>query len=175
VVFLRVVDTLGLNLSWGSFAPGALSHPDKCGWEFDPYTGVITWFCDSIMLPPNENPPEGEGYFTFSISPQAGLPNGTEIDNTAWIRFDHNAWIQAPQEGTVTRTIKYPYINGDANGDEDINVSDVVYLITYLFKGGPPPDPLEAGDVNCDQGIDVADVVYLISYLFRFGPPPPDC
>jgi hypothetical protein len=48
----------------------------------------------------------------------------------------------------------------------------VVYLINYLFLGGPPPDPWEMGDVNCDGVINIADVVYLINYLFLDGPPP---
>jgi hypothetical protein len=61
---------------------------------------------------------------------------------------------------------------GDANGDGVINVSDVVYLINYLFISGPAPVPLEAGDVNCDGMINVSDVVYLINYLFISGPPP---
>ena len=51
-------------------------------------------------------------------------------------------------------------------------VSDITYLINYLFKGGTPPDPIEHGDVNCDGIIDIADVVYLINYLYRAGPPP---
>ena len=66
-------------------------------------------------------------------------------------------------------------IIGDANGDGEINVSDVVYLINYLFIGGPPPQPLQAGDVNCDGTINVSDVVYLINYLFIGGPSPGDC
>jgi hypothetical protein len=28
---------------------------------------------------------------------------------------------------------------GDANGDGTVNVADAVYLINYIFKGGPPP------------------------------------
>ena len=61
---------------------------------------------------------------------------------------------------------------GDANGDAVINVSDVVYLINYLFIGGPEPIPMEAGDLNCDGLINVSDVVYLINYLYIGGPPP---
>ena len=66
------------------------------------------------------------------------------------------------------------YITGDANGDMVINSADVVYLINYLFEGGPPPCGIEAGDVNCDEVISSADVVYLINYLFKGGPPPGD-
>jgi len=61
---------------------------------------------------------------------------------------------------------------GDANGDGVINVTDVVYLINYLFIGGPEPIPMEAGDLNCDGLINVSDVVYLINYLYIGGPPP---
>jgi hypothetical protein len=63
-------------------------------------------------------------------------------------------------------------IRGDANADGQINAGDVVYLILYLFKGGPPP-ALENGDVNGDGVIDLVDVVYLFNYLFQDGPPPP--
>jgi M6 family metalloprotease-like protein len=64
-------------------------------------------------------------------------------------------------------------MRGDANGDKKLSVSDVVYLINYLFKGGPPPVPESLiGNVNCDGSISVSDVVYLINYLFKGGPPP---
>lgn len=33
-------------------------------------------------------------------------------------------------------------MRGDANGDGVINSADIVYLINYLFKGGPPPPNL---------------------------------
>ena len=65
---------------------------------------------------------------------------------------------------------------GDANGDGQINASDVVFLINYLFKGGPAPQPLSAGDPNGDCVVNSADVVYLIDYLFRGGETPqPGC
>ena len=63
-------------------------------------------------------------------------------------------------------------ICGDANGDEAVNVGDAVYIINYVFKGGPPPNPLCSGDANGDTQVDVGDAVYLIQYLFKGGPPP---
>jgi hypothetical protein len=61
---------------------------------------------------------------------------------------------------------------GDANGDGVIDIGDVVYLVSYLYRNGPAPNPVEVGDCNCDGIIDVGDLVYLINYLFRNGPPP---
>jgi hypothetical protein len=61
---------------------------------------------------------------------------------------------------------------GDFNGDGAIDISDVVFLVNYLYISGPAPDPLELGDVNCDGSVDIADAVYLVNYLFIGGPPP---
>jgi len=66
------------------------------------------------------------------------------------------------------------YMRGDANGDWVVSVTDVVYLINYLFIGGPGPEVWQTGDANCDETINVSDVVYLINYLFINGPPPCD-
>jgi hypothetical protein len=61
---------------------------------------------------------------------------------------------------------------GDVTGDGVINASDVIYLINYLFKEGPAPDPLEMGDANCDGDVNAEDVIYLLNYLYQDGPPP---
>jgi hypothetical protein len=61
---------------------------------------------------------------------------------------------------------------GDANGDGVIDISDVVYLLNYLFVNGPAPVPLAAGDANCDGVVDASDLVYLLNYLFVNGPSP---
>jgi len=73
-------------------------------------------------------------------------------------------------ESDLTFTI---YKLGDTNCDTLVSVSDVVYLINYLFKGGPTPCPtIKAGNINDDGKVSVSDVVYLINYLFKGGPPP---
>ncbi|MFW9770074.1 MAG: dockerin type I domain-containing protein, partial [Candidatus Thorarchaeota archaeon] len=61
---------------------------------------------------------------------------------------------------------------GDASGDWTVNVSDAVHVINYVFKGGPPPDPLESGDANCDGSVNVSDAVHVINYVFKGGPEP---
>ena len=63
---------------------------------------------------------------------------------------------------------------GDATANGVIDISDLVYLLNYLFIYGPEPIPLEAGDVNCDGIVDASDVVYLLNYLFVHGPQPCD-
>jgi hypothetical protein len=66
-----------------------------------------------------------------------------------------------------------------------IDISDLVYLINYLYKGGPAPLPFaDQGDVdgvpnekdfNCPKNnVDLNDVLYLINYTYKGGPPPID-
>jgi hypothetical protein len=66
---------------------------------------------------------------------------------------------------------------GDADGTGAIDIDDVVYLIAYIFSGGPAPIPwpIASGDANCDCAVDIDDVVYLIAYIFSGGPAPCDC
>ena len=64
------------------------------------------------------------------------------------------------------------YVCGDANSDGSVDISDAVYLISYIFGGGPAPVPLIAGDANCDLAVDISDAVYLIGYIFGGGAPP---
>jgi hypothetical protein len=59
---------------------------------------------------------------------------------------------------------------GDVNGDGNVDVADVFYLINFLFASGPVP-PGRA-NVNGSGGIDVSDAFFLINYLFAGGPPP---
>lgn len=72
--------------------------------------------------------------------------------------------------------VEAPVLCGDVNRSEGVDIDDVVYLINYIFAGGPAPDPSESGDVDCSGAVDIDDVVYLIAYIFSGGPEPcADC
>jgi hypothetical protein len=65
---------------------------------------------------------------------------------------------------------------GDADVSGAVDIDDAVFLIAYIFSGGPAPDPIEAADIDCSGGVDIDDVVYLIMYIFAGGPAPcADC
>jgi hypothetical protein len=68
-----------------------------------------------------------------------------------------------------------PFIRGDINQDKDVQLSDAVFLLGYLFGRGATPACLDAADVNGDTVANVADAVYLLGYLFNQGaaPAPP--
>jgi hypothetical protein len=94
-----------------------------------------------------------------------------QITHPGYVTFD--TLIQVSRNLILDFTLEPgPFIRGDANHDGVVNVTDVVYLINYLFIGGPLPVPYSAGDVDGNTLLNVSDVVYLINYLFVGGPPP---
>jgi len=109
---------------------------------------------------------------------------GTDPDRTAYFTVAHAfsstglsdlvAYMDSARAMT-TRMVQelIPQICGDVQNDGVVNVGDVVYLVTYLYKGGPAPVcPSDRGDVNNDEVINVGDVVYLVTYLYKSGPAP---
>ncbi|SYZ74006.1 hypothetical protein TRIP_C60276 [Candidatus Zixiibacteriota bacterium] len=61
---------------------------------------------------------------------------------------------------------------GDVNASGTVNILDVSYIINYLYKSGPAPNPLQTADVNNSGGVNILDVSYLINYLYKSGPAP---
>ena len=61
---------------------------------------------------------------------------------------------------------------GDFNADCIIDLGDMVFLTSYLYRGGPPPNPLWLGDTNCDGVVELGDRVKLGNYIYRGGSPP---
>lgn len=65
------------------------------------------------------------------------------------------------------------FTRGDASGDGKVNISDPVFTLHFLFRGGPPPPLLDAADANGDRRLDVSDAMFTLNFLFRRGPAPP--
>ena len=125
-------------------------------------------------------------------------PHFTDADDTAhtityshhpaWTIIRHDSLIGTAPFGPTTDSIGVsvadPWVSsaktivvrtyacGDASGDATVNISDAVYLIAYIFSGGPAPSPSFAGDANCDSAVNISDAVYLIAYIFSGGPAP---
>lgn len=59
----------------------------------------------------------------------------------------------------------------DGNGTV-ADISDLVYLVNYMFGGGPPPAMMSAANIDGEGGLTIADLVYLATYMFQGGPAP---
>ncbi|MDH5771031.1 MAG: Ig-like domain repeat protein, partial [Candidatus Bathyarchaeota archaeon] len=92
-----ITDQLDSDLDWSTLKFGEISHSQYASTNFNSTTGTITWTFTGINLPPNKNPPEGEGWVIFTIKPKPNLSSGTEIRNKATIVFDINPPMDTPE------------------------------------------------------------------------------
>lgn len=86
--FIHVKDQLDADLDPLSFR--VLSHSHLMQVSISP-TNEVDFFFDNINLPDStSDEPGSHGYVIYAISPLAGVAQGTEIENTAYIYFDFN-------------------------------------------------------------------------------------
>ncbi len=106
-----------------------------------------------------------EDEFGQCVASAAGLnqDDSSEVIIGAW------RWNESTGKVYVYGSIPTDHLCGDCNSSGAIESGDVVYLISYLYRGGPAPSPLCVGDANCSDVVAADDVVYLINYLFRGG------
>ena len=64
------------------------------------------------------------------------------------------------------------YTCGDSNGNGTVNALDITFLINFLYKHGPAPNPTQAADVNHSGNLNALDITYLINFLYKHGPAP---
>ncbi|MFW9770390.1 MAG: dockerin type I domain-containing protein, partial [Candidatus Thorarchaeota archaeon] len=99
------------------------------------------------------------------------VPDVTQVWN--YYNFRYFATDTAGNADTLVNWVRVvAFLRGDSNSDGNVDVADVTFLITYVFRGGPAPALEEAADCNNDQTLDISDALYLVNFIFRGGPPP---
>ncbi|MBU0598142.1 hypothetical protein KKF61_04055 [Patescibacteria group bacterium] len=61
---------------------------------------------------------------------------------------------------------------GDVDISGSVNISDVLYLLGYIFGNNPEPPAPETCDVDNSGFINLSDAVFLINYIFGGGAEP---
>jgi hypothetical protein len=127
----------------------------------------------------------GSPPYLWRLADETKLPDGLSLDSLtgaiSGVPTDVGDFILAVTvtdgsipalADTAQLTLRVTYKCGDGNNDGSITIADAVLIITYVFRGGPAPSPLEAGDATGDGLVNVADAVHLVNYIFRGGPAP---
>lgn len=115
-----------------------------------------------------------------SISFSSSIPSVAEVDQTGLITprgtgsTEITITAQKQCYGTktekVTVTVVCPRLKGDVNGDQLINVQDIVKAIDFsLVRYQPTPAELCASDTNGDGSVNVEDVLAIIQLALSFG------
>lgn len=130
-------------------------------------------------IPVEEDPiAPGRGLFaTLWFTLSSGLASAS-LDTTFFPPTNHLYFVN-PSGALYTPHWSGPanfnaitYKAGNANNIGGVDLSDVIYLVNYILKGGPAPPVLPAGDVNASCNIELADVILLVNYILKGGPAP---
>ncbi|MBU1318842.1 MAG: IPT/TIG domain-containing protein [candidate division Zixibacteria bacterium] len=109
----------------------------------------------------------GAGSFYFD-------PDATQANFTYFVTFISSDGTY--DDSVTVEFFVQEFVCGDVDGSGDIDIDDVVYLIAWIFTGGPYPEPLIAADVHRTDCplvvVDIDDVTHLVSYIFTGGAPP---
>ncbi len=62
------------------------------------------------------------------------------------------------------------YLIGDVYPDVFVDITDLTWLIGYVYLGGTAPCPIRSGDWNCDGKVNLTDITKMINYIFKGGP-----
>ncbi len=100
----------------------------------------------------------------------AGTPSGGSVANLQTVMDDAYNFICT--NNLITCSV---CACGDADNNGIITISDAVFLINYIFAGGPAPAQLCLGDADGNAIITISDAVFLINYIFAGGPAPSGC
>jgi len=103
---VTLVDTIDPMLDLSTFEIVGSSHPMVTNIDYD--TRIVTFTFENILLPDSTTDElHSHGYARYLLNPVLGIPDSTEINNTAYIYFDFNPYVET---NTVTSHMIY-YLN----------------------------------------------------------------
>ncbi len=124
--------------------------------------------------------PHREGTDLVSaIRPVVGSPSGYISVGFATITIDPGGQIKRVPEvifypGGSGPTPEPTFRRADSDDNGKIDLSDTIFTLNALFKGGPQPTCPDASDADDNGKIDLSDTIFTLNYLFKgSGVPPP--
>ncbi len=163
-------------------------------------SGLITEDWDYTFI--QVKPDSGFLFVALANSLGERIPEGTtelfrinfsaanmSCENDRIIRWDTTLMGQVSRQLTLSDTTAHPvypgfsylrdsvvvapFLAGDCNADNAIDISDLVCLTDYMFNGAAAPVNINSVDNNGDCiGPDISDLVYFVDHQFLMGPAP---
>lgn len=204
-LYSNFADTFWCNCENGEFGKNNIRYnsANNYGSEYEGSVAGMLWdiyddvdddystYLWSPPPPPNDSNPDGigdtlsDGIDNILNTLLNKTVNGHHPDN---INEFWDAWFQSPsfdhsqamadiwyEHGVMKLCCNHDGIRGDADANDVLNVADLVLLVSYLFRGAPPPPCLEEADADGSGEINMADVTLMVNFIFKGGPDPAPC
>lgn len=161
------------NATKTTWAYNLIPFPLNSGQQYQPFN-------DSIVAR------GGTGFHKFTLK-SGTLPAGLTLDTLSGIisgiPYDYGTFnfnIRAnDQYSSYKDSADYTItvapvagLAGDADNNDAVNILDITFLLSYLYKSGAAPPVMALADPNRSCDISVLDITYLISFLYKDGPAP---
>jgi hypothetical protein len=98
------------------------------------------------------------GVYRYRLDVDDGQPE----DNTA----------SAEVEITVLPELAARFVRADADSNGDIELTDGIRLLGFLFLGMAPPACADAADADDNGALEISDAIRIFGWLFSGGQPP---
>ncbi len=141
---VSILDTLDSDLDLATFVVLGSSHDLSTQMTVN---GDVRFNFFNIMLPDSgTDEPGSHGWITYMISPKAGLPDPTVINNTSYIIFDQNAPVVTNTTLSTLTALQYPDANFTTADPSICETDCIVFNNTstsgtsyqWSFQGGSP-------------------------------------
>ena len=120
----------------------------------------------------------GSHRYTLTLTPQGNNSfvadwgdNRLYTGNATLTVFTSDIFNSEGTAGTANKVLRWTaavdYKQGDANGDNKINVGDVMAIYSYILEDEPQDFVPEAADLNGDGLINVADIFKLYELILE--------
>ncbi|MBK7571608.1 MAG: T9SS type A sorting domain-containing protein [Bacteroidetes bacterium] len=143
-------DTLDADLDLSTFEVTGSSNPMSTQMDVN---GALQFTFDNILLPDsNVDEPGSHGFVNYRISPKTGLPDPTQITNTAHIFFDANSAVVTNTSLSTLTNLVYPSASFNV-ADPSICQSNCITFsdqsisatsYAWTFQGGSPASSTSA-------------------------------
>ncbi len=132
-----------------------------------------TYTYDFTTGPGGALPPGSGPVLKFFLKVPSSAPKGVtnEVKVTSFSGFFPTHWTHA---GEYLPTLVDGYVITCRPGDVDNNgigpdISDLTYLVSFLFLNGPTPPNEASANVDGVGSLDIGDLTVLIAYMFLGG------
>jgi len=128
---------------------------------------------------------EGRYRYALTVSARAAAANvegareGIRVAVISFFQAGTFAYFSEPVLSDPAPPPLTRFLRGDCDGNDNLDLTDAIFTLNRLFKGGEDSACLVGCDSNSDNRYDLADAVFTLNHLFLGGPQPeggyPEC
>ena len=144
------------------------TDPSWSPWAYETFMDTNGWVCTQWAIDTTVNPPDTLSCLNYERTSTPPFDSIEVVPDS--IAFIDTTRIQL-FDGTMIINETSPC--GDLNNDGNFgNILDLTFLIDFIFRGGPAPNPLCRADLDCNGTCaNILDLTYIVDFIFRGGPP----